>query len=55
MNTTDASHPEKSKRDRGEHPTLFGPRPLFDGEDPQTYDELLTEISAAVAPAGHFG
>jgi hypothetical protein len=47
----DASRPEKSRPDRGEHPALFGPPPLFDGEDPKTYDQLLAEISTAVTPA----
>jgi hypothetical protein len=32
------------------HSTLFGPPPLFDGEDPKTYDQLYTEISTAVMP-----
>jgi hypothetical protein len=27
---------------------LFGPPPLFDGEDPKTYDQMQTEISTAV-------
>jgi hypothetical protein len=29
----------------------FGPPPLFDGENTQSYDELLARISAAVKPA----
>jgi hypothetical protein len=48
MNTTDASRAEKSRPDRDEHLALFGPPPLFEGEDPQTYDQLLTKISTAV-------
>jgi hypothetical protein len=54
MNKTDASRPEKSEPDRGEHPMLFGPPPLFDGEDPEIYDQLRREISAAVMPADIF-
>jgi hypothetical protein len=30
---------------------LLGPAPLFEGEDPATYDELLARISGAVKPA----
>src|SRR5262245_29067373 len=30
---------------------LFGPPPLFDGENTESYDELLARISAAVKPA----
>jgi hypothetical protein len=30
---------------------LFGQLPLFEGEDPKSYDQLLKEISDAVAPA----
>jgi hypothetical protein len=37
MNKTDGSRPEKSRPDRAEHPTLFGPPPLFDGEDTEIY------------------
>ena len=51
--TTTKSRPENSRPD-GEHPTLFGPPPLFDGEDTNIYDKLLTEISAAVTPADIF-
>ena len=40
--------------DRGEHPALFGPPPLFDGEDTKIYEHLLTEISIAVTPADIF-
>src|SRR5262249_49710852 len=47
----DASNLEKSGPDRGEHTVLFGPPPLLEGEDPKTYDELLSEISGAVKPA----
>jgi hypothetical protein len=51
MNKTDAGRPEKSEPDRAGHPTLFGPPPLFDGEDAEMYDQLEREISAAVTPA----
>jgi hypothetical protein len=51
MNRTDATRPEKSEPDRAEHFTLFGPPPLFDGEDAEMYDQLEREISAAVTPA----
>jgi hypothetical protein len=54
MNKTDASRPEKSELDRGEHPMLFGPPPLFDGEDPEIYDQLLTQISTTVMPTDIF-
>jgi hypothetical protein len=54
MDTTDASRPEKSKPDHGEQLALFGPPPLFDGEDTKIYDELLTGISTAVRPADIF-
>ena len=54
MNKTDASRPEKSRPDHGEHPTLFGPPPLFDGEDPEIYDQLLTQVSTTVMPADIF-
>jgi hypothetical protein len=54
MNKTDASHPGKSEPDRAEHPMLFGPPPLFDGEDPEIYDQLVREISTAVTPADIF-
>jgi hypothetical protein len=37
MDKTDGSRPEKSRPDRAEHPTLFGPPPLFDGEDTEIY------------------
>jgi hypothetical protein len=33
---------------------LFGPPPLFHGEDPKIYDQLLKEISTAVTPADIF-
>jgi hypothetical protein len=36
------------------NPTLFGPPPLFVGEDPKIYDQFLTKISAAVMPADIF-
>jgi hypothetical protein len=54
MNKTDAGRPEKSSPDRAEHPMLFGPPPLFHGEDPKIYDQLLKEISTAVTPADIF-
>jgi hypothetical protein len=50
-NKTDATRPEQSRPDRAEHPTLFGPPPLFDGEDTEIYDQLVREISTAVTPA----
>jgi hypothetical protein len=54
MNKTDASRLEKSRPDRAEDPTLFGPPPLFDGEDTEIYDQLVREISTAVTPADIF-
>jgi hypothetical protein len=54
MNTTDASRLEKSKPDRDEHPELFGPPPLFDGEDTKFYDGLLTQVSTTVMPKDIF-
>ena len=51
MNKIDTSHSEKSRPDRAEHPMLFGPPPLFHGEDTEIYDQLLKEISTAVTPA----
>jgi hypothetical protein len=45
MRTTDASRPEKSKS------PLFGPPLLFDGEDPQTYDQIHTKVSDTLRPA----
>jgi len=53
MNTTEASRPESSRPDRGEHPALFGSPALFDGED-TIYENLLTEISVAITPADIF-
>jgi hypothetical protein len=53
MHETHASRPEKSRPDRAEHTTLFGPPPLFDGED-EIYDQLVIEISTAVTPADIF-
>jgi hypothetical protein len=53
MNTTDASRSEKFRPDHGEHGPLFGPPPLFDGEE-KSYDQLLTEVSRAVMPADIF-
>jgi len=54
MNKTEASRPEKSRPDRGEHPALFGPPPLFDEEDTKVYDQLLTQVSTTVMPADIF-
>jgi hypothetical protein len=54
MNKTDANRPEKSRPDRAEQPTLFGPPPLFDGEDMGIYNQLVREISTAVTPADIF-
>jgi hypothetical protein len=54
MNKTDASRPEKSRPDYGQHPALFGPPPLFDGEDTKIYDQLLTQVSATVMPMDIF-
>ena len=50
MNTTE-SRPEKSTPGGGEHWALFGPPPLFEGEDSKIYDQLVTEIFNAVTPA----
>ena len=50
MNTTE-SRPEKSTPGGGEHRALFGPPPLFEGEDSKIYDQLVTEIFNAVTPA----
>jgi hypothetical protein len=50
MNTTE-SRPEKSTPCGGEHWALFGPPPLFEGEDSKIYDQLVTEIFNAVTPA----
>jgi hypothetical protein len=54
MNKTDATRPEKSRPDYGEHPALFGPPPLFDGEDPKIYDHLLAQVSTTVMPEDIF-
>jgi hypothetical protein len=53
MNTTDANRTAQSTSlpDRGEPIPLFGPPPLFEGEDAKAYDELLTRISTVVKPA----
>jgi hypothetical protein len=53
-NKTDATRPEQSRPDRAEHPTLFGPPPLFDGEDTEIYDQLLTQVSTTVMPTDIF-
>src|SRR5262249_47231608 len=47
--TTPASLPEQAGR-----LALFGPAPLFEGEDAAAYDELLARISGAVKPADIF-
>src|SRR5258707_13538037 len=47
--TTPASLPQRAER-----LTLFGPAPLFEGEDTAAYDELLFRISGAVKPADIF-
>jgi hypothetical protein len=54
MNSTDATRPEKSRPDYGEQPALFGPPPLFDGEDTKIYDQLLTQVSTTVMPTDIF-
>jgi hypothetical protein len=33
-----------------EQPSLFGPRPLIEGEDGAAYDELLARFSATIKP-----
>src|SRR5215471_2694606 len=50
MNKSEASRSEKSRPDRAEHATLFGPPPLFGGEDAEIYDRLVREIFTAVTP-----
>jgi hypothetical protein len=52
MNTTDANRTAQptTRPDRGEQIQLFGPPPLFDGEDAKAYDEFLTRISTVVKP-----
>jgi len=54
MNKTDATPPEQSRPDRGEHAALFGPPPLFDEEDTKVYDQLLTQVFTTVTPADIF-
>jgi hypothetical protein len=54
MSKTEASRPEKSRPDYGEHPALFGPPPLFDGEDTKIYEQLLTQVSTTVMPTDIF-
>jgi hypothetical protein len=54
MNKTDASRTETSRPDRAEHPALFGPPPLFDGEDTKIYNQLLTQVSTTVMPTDIF-
>jgi hypothetical protein len=53
MNKIHESRPEKCRPDLAEHPTLFGPPPLFDGEK-EIYDQLAIKISTAVTPADIF-
>jgi hypothetical protein len=53
MKKIDASRPEKCRPDLAEHRTLFGPPPLFDGEE-EIYHQLAIEISTAVTPADIF-
>jgi hypothetical protein len=50
MAMKDPSHSEKLEPECSEHLGLFGSPPLLDGEDTKTYQQLLTEISAAVTP-----
>jgi hypothetical protein len=50
MNGTDATPPLKSTPDP-EHLKLFGPPPLFEGEDTEIYDQLLTQVSTTIMPA----
>jgi hypothetical protein len=54
MDTTDASRPKHSRPDHSEHLSLFGPPPIFDGEDMENYDQLLTGFSTAIRPAEIF-
>jgi hypothetical protein len=54
INKTDATRPEQSRPERGEHQALFGPPPLFDEEDAKVYDQLLTQVSTTVMPADIF-
>ena len=49
-----ATRPEKSRPDYGEHLALFGPPPLFDGEDPKIYDQLLAQVCTTVMPEDIF-
>jgi hypothetical protein len=46
--------PSGSKYRRAGRLALFGPAPLFEGEDTAAYDELLVRISGAVKPADIF-
>jgi hypothetical protein len=52
MDTTDANRTAQSTGlpNRNEQISLFGPPPLFEGEDAKAYDELLMRISSAVKP-----
>jgi hypothetical protein len=52
MDRTIASSPENSKPGN-EHPDLFGPPPLFEGEE-KSYNPLLIEVSRVVIPADVF-
>jgi hypothetical protein len=54
MNRTDATRPETFRPDYGEHSALFGPPPLFDGEDTTIYEQLLTQVFTTVMPTDIF-
>jgi hypothetical protein len=53
MNKIDSTHAEQPRPARGKQ-ALFGPPPLFDEEDTKAYDQLLTQVSTAVAPLDIF-
>jgi hypothetical protein len=53
--TTDANRPEESGQDHGQYWALFGPPPLFEGEDPKNYDQHLTKIRTAVGSTDILG
>ena len=42
--------PAKRTVEPREQPSLFGPRPLIEGEDAAAYDELLARFSATIKP-----
>jgi hypothetical protein len=50
MHTTEASRPEKSRLDHGEHSPIFDPPPLFEGEE-KSYEQLLKAASRTAMPA----